>query len=485
MTLDLYPCFGYKWLADFVKTTVLRTIYLLWRRLSSIMRTQVPFFAGERMLESTLVSTDIRTWGGIAGGTISSPPLSDAERAAAEHVARRLHAELRGAINVLPDDDRGASAMARALHLDRATCQRIVGTVTRADADAASLINFPGVLGLRQFVEALAKRKDANAEQLAACTAAIDKFEQLLVDLGGSQRRLRERILATDAARLQGREQQAYVGADDPKARDTLFRAAALITGRWSHTSLAMRIIRPTPGNAKLTEEVVVRGFIGHVARPEAVPLVVGFNNQSEPDHSPAFSALDSRPASGSTARSLIDSFCSSPLPKVTSRNAGKMIMQVLDVAEREPTSPLDIVLANRGAKPEAHPASLRPAIGEVWSLVTFPSRQMVFDVYLHRDIARRCIPALEVHLWNPDIHQQGSSRWSTRFPGGPKLELLGQGLSNCGTDAYARHKDLTNHVFTNIGWDGAEFVGYRCHVAFPIWRAGYCMTFDFAGNEM
>jgi hypothetical protein len=442
-------------------------------------------FEGNRMLESTLAAADLRTWGGISDGPSSAPPLTDAERAEAEQVARRLHSELKGAINSLPDDDRGASAMSRVLHVDRATCQRIVGTVTRSDADVASLINLPGILGLRQFIEAVGKRKNANAEQLSACSAAVDKFEKLLETLGGSQRRLRERVLATDAARHQGRERQTYVGADDPKARETLFRAAALITGRWSQTSLAMRIIRPTPGNSKLTEEVVVRGLFGHTARPEAVPLVVGFNNQVEPDNSPAFSTLDSKPASGSNARSLLEPFCSSPLPNVTSRNAGKMIMQVLDLADRESPSPIDIVLANRGAKPEAHPATLRPAIGEIWSLVTFPSRQMIFDVYLHRDIARRCLPALEVHLWNPDIHQQGSSRWSTRFPGGPKLELLGQGLSNCASDAYSRHKDLTNHVFANVGWDAAEFVGYRCEVTFPIWRAGYCMAFDFAGNEM
>jgi hypothetical protein len=30
-------------------------------------------------------------------------------------------------------------------------------------------------------------------------------------------------------------------------------------------------------------------------------------------------------------------------------------------------------------------------------------------------------------------------------------------------------------------GADPDDFVGVRCEVEFPIWRAGYCVTFDFA----
>jgi hypothetical protein len=439
------------------------------------------------MLESTSTVLDTKSWqGGLDLGP-SAPPLSDAECAEAELVARRLHEELRGAVNQLSDADRGASAMSRALKIDRATCQRIVGTVMRGCADVSSLVQLPGVLGLRQFIEAMGRQSGSNAEQLAACAAAVDKFESLLGDLGGSQRRLKERLQAGELARLQGREQPAYVGADDPGARETLFRAAAAVTGRWSETTLTMRVIRPCPSNARMTEELMVRGLLGHAARVEAVPLIMGFDTHIDTagSASPAFSTLDARPASGMTPRSLLEPFCSSPLPNVTTRSAGQMLVQVLDLADRENHDPVDIVVANRSAQPEAHPATLRPAIGELWSLITFPSRRLIFDVYLHRDIARRCLPSLEVHLWNPDIRQQGSSRWSTRFPGGPKLELLGQGLSGSASEMYSRHKELTAHVFDEVDWNPADFIGYRCEVVYPIWRGGYCMAFDFAGNEM
>jgi len=37
------------------------------------------------------------------------------------------------------------------------------------------------------------------------------------------------------------------------------------------------------------------------------------------------------------------------------------------------------------------------------------------------------------------------------------------------------------HEVLDRLGWAASEFVGYRCEVEFPIWRAGYCMLFDFA----
>jgi hypothetical protein len=439
------------------------------------------------MLESTTGRAEIKVWKGGPEGPSPVSTLTDAERVEAELVSRRLYAEFRGALESLPEGERGASAMSRELGVDRATCQRIVATLARSETDASTLVHLPGVLGLRQFIGAMSKREGANAEQLAACTAAVDKFEALLGNLGGSQRRLRERLQATELARLQGHDRPAYVGADDPGARETLYRAAAAITGRWSDTTLTMRIIRPSAGDPKKTEELMVRGLLGHVARAEAVPLVIGFDTHADPsdkDH-PAFSTLDARPASGKSPRSLVEPFCSSPLPKVVTRSVGRMLVQLLDLADREGSAPVDIVVANRSAQPEPHPATLRPAVGELWSLITFPSRCLLFDVYLHKDIAKRCAPSLEAHLWNPDIREQGSSRWSTRFPGGPKLEILGPGLSGCACEQYRRHQELTAHVFGEAAWDPEEFVGYRCAVVYPIWRGGYCLAFDFAGNEM
>ena len=39
---------------------------------------------------------------------------------------------------------------------------------------------------------------------------------------------------------------------------------------------------------------------------------------------------------------------------------------------------------------------------------------------------------------------------------------------------------ELTRQLFDRSGIDPASYVGFRCDVAYPLWRMGYCITFDF-----
>jgi hypothetical protein len=157
----------------------------------------------------------------------------------------------------------------------------------------------------------------------------------------------------------------------------------------------------------------------------------------------------------------------------------------VVYVVDHDPTSvaaPADIVLGTRSSRPDRHPATLDPAVGEMWQLVNFPARRLTFDVFLHQEIARRCVPSVETHLWGPDVTEHGSSRWSTRLPGGPRLELVRVGESSA-TSAFARYPRMQASVFARVGWDPTDFVGFRCEVEYPLWRTGYCMSFDFTGT--
>lgn len=412
--------------------------------------------------------------------------LTEHEQAASEQLSRRLHEELRGVVALLPLSERGASAMSRLLSIDRATCQRIVGAISRPDPTLDTLVQLPGVEGLRQFVAALSSKftEQGALERLAAADAAIDRFDELLTELGGSQRRLKERL---DVARLvsSGAEIPALDGPDSEHARESLFRAAAGVTGRWSAASLFLAIIRPVPGDPTLTDCVRLHGMIGARWRDPCIPLEIGRTATLRADgHGPLFATLTDTPITGSTPGSLLTDFCSSPPPPITAREIGNRIVHVIDTPENI-EQPIDVVIGSRTAVPDRHPATLQPAIGEVWSLQHLPARTLVFDTFLHRDIARRCIPSLEVHLWRPDVGGHAAARWSTRLPGGPRLEVLGSGLGATATTIYPRFRDLLESTFSRVGWDPDEFVGYRCEVPYPVWRAGYCMLFDFTGNEM
>jgi hypothetical protein len=428
-----------------------------------------------------------------------SPGLSQAERIAAAHVARRLCVELQGVMALLPKNQRSASAMARALGIDRNTCQRLVASTATDNADERMLVRLPGIQGLRQFLRAVGSTHSnpATLETLAAAGAAIDAFEQLIDRVAGSQRKLKHRLEA-DPDPVDG---SLRGPSDDLNARRALFKSAAEVVGRWSDVILSMSVIRPVPGHPELTETMRVQGRLGHMWRASAVPLEI---NAASPDHLALHTPTDahgrvsvptesvrhhqslgSRPASGDTPDLLLTDFCTRPLPRVTSKNWGNRSIHVIDAAESADARPVDIVVGYRRSTPDKHPATQDPPIGEVSSILTYPSRRLISDVYLHRDIASRCIPSLELHLGSPTLGQPLRARWSTRFPGGPRLELLGSGLSHSASIAYDRHLELTTHAFRQVGWDPTEFIGYRCDVVFPIWQAAYCMLFDFSGNAM
>ena len=403
--------------------------------------------------------------------------LAPSEVADAEQLARRLTGELRALVGLLPEPERGASAMARALGIDRVTCQRIVGAVARVEAGPQTLVQLPGIQGLRQFTQAMRKRSGsrAHAEQLAAADAAIDRFESLLRELGGSQRQLRARITAD------GIVGPPLAPPDHDSAREALFNAAAAVTGRSTQTLIDIRIARPAPADPGLTEGLRVRGYLGHAFADEALPLeMFGSAPLQARTSGPAFLPLDT-----GADTPLLAEFCSRPLPRMMTRSAGDRVFQLIEPDPEAPHAPMDIVTAHRAAQPDIHPAAMRPAIGEMWTLITFPARRLVYDVFLHRDIARRCIPSMEVHLRGYDTHPLGARRWSTRFPGAQRLEVLSHGIEQADTPTFDRHQGLLAHAFARAGWDPSEFVGFRSEVFCPVWRAGYCMVFDFTGNEM
>jgi hypothetical protein len=412
-------------------------------------------------------------------------PLDPGERSAAAQIARRLAVELRGVVSLLPKDDRTASAMSRALQVDRNTCQRLVASLGSDDLNESLLVKLPGVLGLRQLIEAISKRcrEPSALEQLAAATAAVDALQVLIDRVAGSQRRLRHRLEADIDFGSTPRGP-----SDDSHARRALFRAAAELVGRWSDVMTTMSIIRPHPSDPGLTDTARVQGRIGHMWRASAVPLEIGASTPGvialdpvKTDDNAPMQTLHSRPARGDTPDSLLREFCSDPPPRVTSRAHGKQTIHVIDPSEPASTRPVDIFVGHRRSTPDRHPATIDPPVGEISSLIVYPSRRLLADVFLHRDVARHCTQSTELHLGGFPAGATGHrARWSTRFPGGPRLELLGSGLARTGTSAYSRYTELTANVFDRLGWDPAQFIGYRIDVAYPIWQAAYCVLFDF-----
>lgn len=402
--------------------------------------------------------------------------LTEASLAAADQLGRRLQAELRDVVALLPEDHRSASAMSRLLKLDRATCQRIVQGAMSHDAGPRTLIALPGIEGLRSFLVAVSGRVPVGVggEVLSGASAAIDRFAGFLDEVGLSQRGLRAVLEGPE-----GRAPRLYPPADDSLAREALFLAAAEVVGRWSEAAIHTSIIRPVPGDATMTDWARVRALVQHRWRTHAVPLEVGGTATLRGGNDgPSMDSLESNAA----ASPLVTEFCSRPLPPVVAKAAGKRVVHVIDTDSAGGQGPADIVTATRVAMPDPSPATLTPAIGEVWALQNIPARRLVFDTFIHKDLAAACVPSIEAHLWMPDVGiRHDAARWSTRLPGGPTLEPISPLAA--ATSAHANYEGLLTHVFDELGWARDAFVGFRCDIPYPVWRGGYVMLFDFAAQ--
>jgi hypothetical protein len=454
---------------------------------------------GERVVVSTLPALVTPSVGDAGDGVTAGAAHPD--RAAdlvvrADRVARRLHGEFSTFLRELPEDARNASGLARHLAIDRTTCQRLVFAVSRPYPGVELFSRLPGLRALQQIVDAAQSAKPPIDDAVAAgALAAVDQLRELAVDAGGSlsslMRLLDSRSRGAPAAAdstLQAKPIISALQASGDRgadARARLFAAAADLTGRSSDGWVAVYIYRPmaaAPGAVPQVELVRAHGLVGHVARADAVPLTLhNFTTKasSAPDDSVgAFASLFREPESRRTLDSLLTEFTSDPPPLVRSKQPNEFLVQAIDERASSVGRPVDFVLATRTVVP--HPSQQSPPIEEAWALVNFPCRHLAFDIYLHRDLARACIPSLDAHLWRPDFAQHVGDRWQTRFAQAPTLQVLGSGLRAPPTPAYSRLGELTRHLFTRLELDADSFVGFRCEVAFPIWRAGYCVSLDF-----
>jgi hypothetical protein len=418
----------------------------------------------------------------VPGATLQSKhrPLSPQEWASAEQVASRLHTELRRIVEAFPEHARGATGMARHLNVLRQTCQRVVSSVEPGVGGPAVLASLPGVVGLRQFLDG-AEAVGVSAADVSSARAAIEQFDRLIRETGGSQSRLAARINARPAA-------TTARGSTADDARRALFDAAVAVTGRACDTAVSIYAFRSGEGGLTL-ERALAKGQIGASVWPGGMPLVLSSGNTlARADRPGEIQLIDKTQPRGVTPEAILRPFTTDPLPTVTSRVGKNGLIQVIDPPamseSAQPCEPLDIVTATRGQHPMIDPTTGRPTFDSVWSLIGSPARRLVLDVYLHVDMERDFRPTAEAHLYNPGLYGPDDDRWPTRVPAQPRLELLGRGIGNAACNSYARHAELTSFFFEHVAWDPSQFVGFRCEVAYPVWRAGYAIFFEHVARD-
>ena len=222
-------------------------------------------------------------------------------------------------------------------------------------------------------------------------------------------------------------------------------------------------------------EQVAIRGYTGITASHSAMPIRLPINA--------AFS--DYRKVEGSEAarepQKLIESFCSSPLPIIDSREIKEKNLAHIINPENIPDGvPFDCFAQQHSMwnidSPGKHKA--------IWLYIDYPSRSCTFDIYLHENLARLNTMSADSHLWGTSLLAPPEDLWMTRFSNQTSFTELGRGISGAHSKYYARHQELTAHMFETNKWNPNDFLGFRCQIRMPVWRSGICHILRSQGSD-
>lgn len=413
-----------------------------------------------------------------------SSPLRAEDLQVLERSLKSIRSELLAFLAAMPVSAQNASGLSRLLEVERTTCQRTVSAITAPYPGVALAGQLPGTRGIRLLVEAATTRGiQIDPESLKRLDKSLAAYDDATKRLAGSRSRLVKRIertLAASASPGSSRSEEA-----EHAQRKALFEASAALTGRASDVWLAAHIYTPVPGHPDIIAQTRAHGLIGHRAEHDAVPLT--FHIFGEPDETKRNDLTTYRPLRKSgidgVPDELLTEFSTNPAPVVHSAHPDEFIVQTIEPSPDQPeASAIDLIFALDGGM--SHPSTRPVNTEEVWALVNFPVRRLLLDVFMHKDIARQCVPSLDVHLWRPDFAQHVGERWQTRFQNPPSLKLLNSGLDRAQTTAWSQYTQLLRTLFTAKGLKPSDYVGFRCDTDYPIWRTGYCIAFDFGERE-
>jgi hypothetical protein len=432
--------------------------------------------------------------GGRAGGRTPPEPLAPGEVDSLRQVLRRLSGELRAALQHVPEHREGASALSRSLNVDRATAHRALSLAAKRTPESAAVLDAPGPDAMRLLLRALARRDQID---LASLDSAVTQYRRVVQELGGgSKSRLARRLAVTAPGESEDRSGRSGRGAArrsdngsvrarrENELREQLFGIVSELLGKQTQTRVDLMICRVSPENPRLMDYAQVRGLIGHRAWPHAQPVSVELLGTVTPGPASDDSGvltLDGKTVTDPLASTTLADFSTQPLPVVVSRGLGHRVRNVIDPNYTAKGNSVDVVVGYQRLRAGQHPAYDDVPALEVGAMIREPTRALVLDVWLHRDMIAGAVPSLETYVWSPTLRATLADHWLDRLPSSPLLQVLGRGGGRAATPAYARHAELTAEAFAKLGWNHDEFVGYRAEVEYPMWGGAYFAVFDYS----
>jgi hypothetical protein len=388
---------------------------------------------------------------------LEAPALEDQ----AESVLRRVRASFVDVLGVLGLDPESPREVARRLGLDKSLAWKIARIAHGLDLFAIGQ-HLPGASGAEIFLKAV-RRRGAPAARVEAVRSALRDFDRL-VEVHSGDRASLEIMLSSFTRESVERLEMLH--------RKQLFSGASYLWGVQAKTQLRADFVAPSSDGA-MVDIASLRGFVGlRRLRPE-VPWVIDRTRIADDDatvRQPLQRAPLDPGCDAHRVAPLLAEFCSKPLPEVR-RLPGPEGFVHLELAAGPVgnTGAVTCISAEifRGAAPRYR--DTRNTRGEHAQLMRTPCKVLVFDVFLHRELAYATPPAFAVEgqvLGVPAYPPADRER--TCLPVHETVEDLGAGPPIVHTPDIPDYGRIAQTVFERVGWNPEEFQGFRVRMRYP-----------------
>ena len=374
----------------------------------------------------------------------------------------------------LPGRATGPQRLGEVLGMTTVTASRLLKALSQDDPIAVVQL-IPGPNPLRKIVAA-AREVGAPAAACEDALSSVDAFDRLIREEAGDRGVLKAMLSAWLPDERREFEAQR---------RQTIFKALTELEGVSCDLEVDTLILHPSATSGKL-DIVNVKCLLGiDRIRPDAV-VKLGTRRvvRSDEEERPRLPlTLNGEPALDGLNTVRLDDFCKAPPAPFAVLESGDTIQYSLGPTGFGRESKVDLVMAevNRAElqddRDEGGPSPFFFAIPEM------PSRRLVFDVCLHRDVYAGFSPELSTFdtAGRGPANPGDLSRATDRRPCPEALQVLGAGTRRLRLLEFVRYGALLDHAFATLGWDAAEFRTYRVNIPYPLVGSQVCLLFNSA----
>jgi hypothetical protein len=384
------------------------------------------------------------------------------ETAAMVRLADELTTALRSMIDSSPFAGLGPIEITRTLGVDKTFSSRLMSAL-RAEDPLVALSLLPGVVPLRQFVDA-ARKQGARARAVQSAEHKLRAFDHELQRAFGTRTRL-DAVIADTLPEARRRHEES--------ARQAVYRGMAMIKGISLDLNSITWVVHPSANNPRRVDILVLAAFVGiHRLRPTA-RFRVGAN------HARMRSSEDAK---------LLRQFCRPPDLSISVSSDKDYTFYEVSTGSVRRDAGADVFLSEllTDAAPRKDPRKAN-GVWHVGEVSLYPMRRLELVLLVHRNVWPGCDFSLRAYdtagrdvvvLPAPDREFDRLSIDATIARSPADAEALR-------ASPVPRYSDVLRHLTTPLGWKleespgGSVFNKISCEIAYPLYGSQIMLVWE------